>query len=80
MVAVVIDQKHKSRLRTEGPGRISHFTNEQLASKLMSMGILPGSEISLIRKAPIGGGWYIKVDNKVMAMRAEEVDCIVVRG
>lgn len=80
MVAVVLDQEQGSRLSTEGPRKISHFTNEQLASQLMAMGILPGSEISLIRKAPIGGGWYIKVDNKVLAMRAEEINCIVVQG
>lgn len=80
MVAVALDHKQGSKLSTVGPRKISHFTNERLASKLMSMGVLPGSEISLIRKAPMGGGWYIKVDNKVLAMRAEEINCIVVRG
>lgn len=78
MVAVVLDQQQGSSLNTNDPRKISHFTNAHIASKLMSMGILPGSEISLIRKAPIGGGWYIKVDNKVIAMRAEEINCIVV--
>lgn len=51
-----------------------------MASKLMSMGILPGSQVNMIRKAPMGGGWYIKVDNKVIAMRAEELNCIVLRS
>lgn len=78
MVAVV-DQQDGSSLSTNKPQRISHFTNDQMASKLMSMGILPGSQVNLIRKAPMGGGWYIKVDNKVIAMRAEEFNCIVLQ-
>ena len=57
--------------------KISHFTDERLASKLMAMGILPGCSISLIRKAPIGGGWYLRIDQKMIALREEEVGCIV---
>lgn len=56
---------------------ISYFTDDQVGGKLMSMGILPGSHIELIRKAPLGGGWYVRVDRQVIALRKEELDCIV---
>jgi ferrous iron transport protein A len=58
---------------------ISHFTNDQVAGKLMSMGVLPGSRIELIRKAPLGGGWYVRVDRQMIALRKEELDCIVMQ-
>ncbi|NRB47540.1 MAG: ferrous iron transport protein A [Saprospiraceae bacterium] len=79
MVAV-LDHKDSGTLRTNESKRISHFTNDQMASKLMSMGILPGSQVEMIRRAPMGGGWYIKVDNKVIAMRTEEFDSIVLQA
>ena len=60
-------------------GLISHFLNEQVASKLMSMGILPGSRVELIRKSPLGGGWFVKVDNSYIALRKQEAACIVLK-
>ncbi|MBX2876332.1 MAG: ferrous iron transport protein A [Saprospiraceae bacterium] len=78
MVAV-IDQVTSSNLSRNTPRRISHFSNDQMASKLMSMGVLPGSQINLIRKAPLGGAWYVRVDNKVIAMRAKEINCIILK-
>ena len=64
------------------PGKgemISHFINEQIASKLMAMGILPGSRIQLIRKSPLGGGWFVKVDNTYIALRKQEAACIILK-
>ncbi|MCB0631036.1 MAG: FeoA family protein [Saprospiraceae bacterium] len=58
---------------------ISHFTDDQVAGKLMSMGVLPGSEIRLIRKAPFGGGWYVQIDRQILALRKDELDCIVTK-
>jgi ferrous iron transport protein A len=64
------------------PGKgelVSHFADEQVASKLMAMGILPGSRIQLIRKSPFGGGWFVKVDNTYIALRKQEAACIVLK-
>lgn len=60
-------------------GRISHFTNDRIASKLMAMGLLPGTNVQFIRNAPFGGGCYIKADNMVVALRKEEANSIVLR-
>jgi Fe2+ transport system protein FeoA len=70
----------KSTIAPAAPRQIiSHFTNDQVAGKLMSMGVLPGSEIRLIRKAPFGGGWYVQIDRQILALRKDELDCIVTK-
>ena len=64
------------------PGKgelVSHFVNEQVASKLMAMGVLPGSRIQLVRKSPFGGGWFVKVDNSYIALRKQEAACIILK-
>jgi len=43
----------------------------------MAMGVLPGSRVELCRRAPFGGGWYVKVDNLLLALRQHEIDSIV---
>jgi len=58
---------------------VSHFRNPQIASKLMAMGIMPGSSIRMIRKAPFGGGCYIKVDNLLIALRESEALSIILK-
>lgn len=45
----------------------------------MAMGILPGSRIELVRKSPLGGGWFVKVDNTYIALRKQEAACIVLK-
>jgi Fe2+ transport system protein FeoA len=44
----------------------------------MSMGILPGKSISLIRRVPFGGGLYVKVVGQNFAIRAEEARSILI--
>ena len=67
----------KSPIPTPGyTGTIANFSNEQLAGKLMAMGIMPGDRIELIRKAPLGGGWYVKVGRQCVALRKQELACI----
>jgi ferrous iron transport protein A len=65
------------RLSKKKSGRVSHFGDERLAGKLLAMGVLPGSRIELRRRAPFGGGWYVKVDNLLLALRQQEIDSIV---
>lgn len=45
----------------------------------MSMGILPGSRVALVRRAPFGGGWYVKVDNIYIALRMDEASSVVLK-
>jgi len=57
-------------------GTVAHFTNDQMAGKLMSMGMLPGSTVQIVRKAPFKGGFYLKVDGNCIAIRNVEAEHI----
>jgi len=54
------------------------FTDEQLAGKLLAMGVLPGSKLEFVRRAPFGGACYVKVDDQALALRNEELAAILV--
>ncbi|MCB0520133.1 MAG: ferrous iron transport protein A [Lewinellaceae bacterium] len=66
-----------SALKQGHAGKISSFTDEQIAGKLMTMGVLPGSFVKLVRVAPFKGGYYLKVDGMVMVVREKEASTIV---
>lgn len=63
-------------LRAGSKGVVTHFTNDEMAGKLMSMGMLPGSKVEVIRVAPFKGGFYLKVDGNCMAIRTTEAENI----
>ncbi|MBV6440762.1 MAG: ferrous iron transport protein A [Haliscomenobacteraceae bacterium CHB4] len=53
------------------------FTDPALAGKLTAMGVLPGARIELVRPAPFGKAYYIKVDGVRLALREEEAASIL---
>lgn len=65
-----------ANLKAGAYGTIAHFTNEQMAGKLMSMGVMPGSSVQVIRVAPFRGGYYLKVDGNCLAIRTQEAENI----
>ena len=79
MVATATDNNYLSASKTGSIAVVQGFTNDQVASKLMAMGVMPGSRIKLVRKAPFGGGFYVKVDNFNLALRKEEAESIVLK-
>lgn len=56
---------------------IGEFSNGYVACKLMAMGLLPGSVISVQRKAPFGGAYYIKAKNHYVALRKNEAENVL---
>ena len=65
-------------LLKEGQEGVIHaFTNDQMASKLLSMGVLPGKMLQLVRRVPFGGGLYVKIEGQNIALRLEEARNIV---
>lgn len=60
-------------------GIVANFTNDQIGSKLLAMGVLPGSEIKIMQEAPFGGGVVVKVDNHYIALRKQEAACILLK-
>lgn len=69
---MTITTKAVAQLKAGDYGTIAHFTNDQMAGKLLSMGVLPGSNVQVIRVAPFNGGFYLKVDGNCIAIRATE--------
>ncbi|MEY3243149.1 MAG: hypothetical protein RIR11_4588 [Bacteroidota bacterium] len=53
------------------------FTDPELACKLTAMGVLPGAMIEMVRKAPFGDAFYVKVDGVRLALRTEEAEQIL---
>ncbi len=45
-------------------------------TRLMEMGILPGTKLEMIRKAPTGFPVEIKVRSSLYTLRKSEADCI----
>ncbi|MBC7450122.1 MAG: ferrous iron transport protein A [Cytophagales bacterium] len=58
-------------------GTICGFTDEETSLKLLEMGCLPGCEIVLDRKAPLGDPVCIKVCGYTLSMRLTEASTIL---
>lgn len=69
--------KNISEMQVGESATISEFANCQIACKLMAMGLLPGTVISLQRTAPFGGAYYIKTNNHYIALRSREAKNIL---
>lgn len=54
------------------------FKREDLAGKLLAMGILPGSTLEVVRRSPFGGACYVRVDDQAIALRDEELAAILI--
>jgi len=78
VTAVFLSDKRLVNLPAGEKGIIKAFCDDSAGSKLVSVGILPGSFVELVRKAPLGGGWYVKVDGQTFALRQAEATCIVI--
>ena len=56
---------------------IHEFSNGFVACKLMSMGLLSGTSITLVRKSPFGGAYYIKTENHYIGLRTNEAEHVL---
>ncbi|MEY2904796.1 MAG: hypothetical protein RJA52_812 [Bacteroidota bacterium] len=72
-------QKVLSQILPGEIGIIFEFLDSGVATKLLSMGVLPGSTIEVRRYAPWGGGMIIKVDELVIALRKDEAETISIK-
>jgi ferrous iron transport protein A len=68
-----------SNLKEGESGIVHQYTDDRMASKLLSMGILPGKSLRLVRRIPFGGGLYVKVDDQSIALRDFEAQSIILK-
>lgn len=65
-------------LRPGQSGIIVILKENVYTSKLLALGMLPKSNIKMIRKAPFGKVFYVKLDNHQIAIREEEAKTIII--
>ena len=59
-------------------GFIKYCNDKKYACKLLTLGLLPKSQVSIVRKAPIGGALYLKLNGHQVAVREKEANAIIV--
>lgn len=72
--------KTLSDLKINQKGIISGFTDDTLAVKLMEMGCLPGTEVSVTLIAPLGDPIAITVAGYQLSLRKEEALSITIES
>lgn len=59
-------------------GIIVNFTDDELSLKLLEMGCLPGTQVTMTHIAPFGDPIAVKVSGYVLSMRKDEAATIVI--
>jgi len=67
-----------SNILDKTEGVLSHFNDDFVAQRMMSMGVVPGSKVKLIRSLPGIGAYYIRANDRHIAMRKEEAKSLFV--
>ena len=67
-----------SEMKSGQEGIIKEFNNNEIFLKLMEMGCVPGEEILMEMKAPLGDPISIKVAGYQLSLRLEEAKSILV--
>lgn len=50
---------------------------DPLRQRLLDMGFLPGQEVEFFTRAPFKGPYVIRINNMFVALREEEMECLV---
>ncbi|NOQ74161.1 MAG: ferrous iron transport protein A [Crocinitomix sp.] len=65
-------------LKVKKMGVIKYIQENPVAAKLAEFGLLPGTKISILNKAPFEGPIFILVDNNRIALRKKEAAFIII--
>lgn len=67
-----------SELKSGEKGKILAFENSDLELKLMEMGCIPGEEVVVEQKAPLGDPISIRIAGYSLSLRLNEADQIII--
>ena len=73
--------KDHRTLATLAPGAsalVSTLDENTYTCKLLNLGLLPKAKVTMVRKSPFGGAFYIKLEGHQLAMREEEAATIII--
>lgn len=65
-----------SELASGKRGTIQHYETEDPPPRLMEMGLVPGTTVEVVRRAPLGDPLYLKVRGYHLSIREHEADLI----
>ena len=68
-----------SEKKVTGAFRIKNITGTE-TTRLMEMGIIPGMNVEIIRRAPLGYPIEIKVNGMLLTLREQEASSIEIEG
>ncbi|MGB0885041.1 MAG: FeoA family protein [Chitinophagales bacterium] len=57
---------------------IHSFSHQIIARKLITMGVIPGKEVEILRKVPFQATLYIRVQDSHIAIRKAEAENIII--
>ncbi len=69
-----------SQLKPGERGKITSFTDEEMAVKLMEMGCLPGEWVLVERFAPLGDPMAIRISGYQLCLRKSEASVILIES
>lgn len=58
--------------------RIQSFSNMDIANKFLSVGMVPNTELTLVRYSPFKSTLCIRLGDTHMALRNQEAKCILI--
>lgn len=61
-------------------GYVKSFRDAGYACKLLTLGMVPLSKVTLVRKSPFGGSLYIKMNKQYIAIRRSEAEAILLEA
>jgi ferrous iron transport protein A len=74
--------EHLVQLKDMEPGQrgvVAEFSNQDgQRLRLMELGLLPGTEVRFVRRAPLGGPLEVEVRGFHLSLRQSEAACIEV--
>jgi Fe2+ transport system protein FeoA len=57
---------------------VAHFADEVLSAQLLEVGLVPGQEVTMLRRGPLGSPLYLRVGKNHLAIRPQEASQVLV--
>ena len=74
--------KKENRLSDLSPGEkaiISAFSNPDAGLRMIELGCIPGAEVQMIRRAPLGDPLAVRCAGTIVSLRRREASEILIR-
>lgn len=77
---IMLTHKSLSFLKPAQQAKVIGFSEEDIPTKILEMGIVPGVFVKLKRQAPWNGPLFIEYgkEKSTVMLRKEEADCILI--